>query len=121
METTQDASPGNSLEATKSHALQAAEELRAAAGTKAQQIKRVAEDRAHHLREVAGEQAETLKSAAGEQATHLKNAAQHSWDDARSKADDLRVELEKYVRENPTKAILTTFGAGVLLGLLLRR
>ncbi len=112
---------GESLEATKSHALQAAEELRAAAGAKALQFKQAAESRASHIREVAGEQAQTIKTAAGEQVGQVRDAAQHGWDDAKTKAEDLRQELETYVRKNPTKAVLTTFGVGVFIGLLLRR
>tara|TARA_R110002096_G_scaffold206192_10_gene392390 strand:+ start:7054 stop:7416 length:363 start_codon:yes stop_codon:yes gene_type:complete len=109
------------LESTKSHALQAAEELRAAASAKAAQLKQAAESRASQIRDVAGEQADTLKSAAGEQAGHVREVAEVGLRDARAKVEDLKVELEAYVRENPTKAVLTTFGIGVFLGMLLRR
>jgi ElaB/YqjD/DUF883 family membrane-anchored ribosome-binding protein len=34
---------------------------------------------------------------------------------------DLAIQTEDYVRDNPFKAIGITFGAGILLGLLLRR
>lgn len=119
------ANPGQAAEsgfaATKSHALQAAEELRAAAGAKAQELKQAAEARAKQIREVAGERAETLKEAAGERAGQFKDAAGNTLEDALERAKEAREELETYVRAHPTKAILTTFGIGVFIGLLLRR
>ena len=105
----------------KSQALQAAEELRAAAGEKALQLKDAAEARAQQIRDAAGEQAEMIQQNVGEQADQLKEVAEQTWGEARAKADDLRIELEKYVRENPTKSIVATFGIGLFVGLLLRR
>lgn len=105
----------------KSQALKAAEELRAAAGTKAQQLKEAAEARAQQIRDVAEEKAETIKTAANDQAGQIRGVAEEQWADARGKAESLKVELEQYVRENPTKSVLTTFGIGLFLGLLMRR
>lgn len=102
--------PAEKLQASKSHALQAAEELRAAAGAKASQVRRAAENEALHLRELAEDQAAQLREAANQQ-----------WAEARVRAEDLRAELEHYVRQNPTKAILTTFGIGLFIGMMLRR
>ena len=39
----------------------------------------------------------------------------------RNAAADLRSEAEKFAREKPLQALATAFGAGLLLGMLLRR
>ncbi len=115
------ASVRENLQSSKSHALQAAEELRAAATAKAQQLKDTAEVRADHLREVAGEKATHFKEHANETAHKVRDAAGTNWDDAKVKAKDLQLETEKYVRENPTRAVLTAVGIGFVIGLIFRR
>ena len=109
------------LQSSKSHALQAAEELRAAATAKAQQLKDATELKASHLRDVAGEKAAHLKEHANETAHKVREAAGTNWEDARVKAKQLQAETEEYVRENPTKAILTAVGIGFVIGLIFRR
>ena len=115
------ASAESGFAATKSHALQAAEELRAAAGAKAQELKEAAESRAKQIRDVAGERAGTLKDVAGAHAGQIKDVAGNTVEDALERANEVREELEAYVRAHPTRSILTTFGVGVFIGLLLRR
>lgn len=83
----------------KTHAKQAAEDLRAAA-----------ESKAHDLR-VAAEQ----------KAQELRGRAEQAYGDARVRARTLREDGESYVRENPTRAILTALGVGFFLGLIFRR
>jgi ElaB/YqjD/DUF883 family membrane-anchored ribosome-binding protein len=100
----------SSLEASKQHAIQAAEELRAAAGAKAQQIRQAAEDRASQIRDYAEERGQ-----------HFRDAAEQSFRDARERASDWREEGERYVRENPAQAVLAALGVGFVLGLLIRR
>ena len=108
--TTPQDQPESPLEASKQHALQAAEELKAAAGAKAQQLRQAAEDRAHQFREMATEQGQ-----------HVRSAAEQSYHDVRDAAADWREEGEKFVRENPAQAVLTALGVGFVLGLLIRR
>lgn len=103
-------SPQSSLESSKQHAIQAAEELRAAAGAKAQQLKDVAEQKAEHFRDVATERTE-----------QFRGYAEQSWQDARDRAYDWKSEGEKFVRDNPTKAVLYAMGVGFVVGLILRR
>lgn len=109
------------LEASKSHALQAAEELRAAASAKAQQLKQAAEARAHQIREAAGGKAGQFRNVAEEKVEKVRQAAGTGWEDAKVRAQDLHVETERYVRENPTKAVLTALGIGFVIGLIFRR
>ena len=105
----------------KSHALQAAEELRAAAGAKAQQLKEAAESRAKQIRDAAEERAEGFKTAAEKGADQLKDAAGPALEEAMDRANEVREELEAYVRAHPTRAIVTTFGIGLFIGMILRR
>ncbi|MEM7012461.1 MAG: hypothetical protein AAF585_13370 [Verrucomicrobiota bacterium] len=112
----------SAIESTsKSNALQAAEELRAAAGAKAQQLKDAAESRAKQIREAAEERADQFKDVAEKGADQLKDVAGPAFEEAIDRAKEVQVELEEYVRANPTKAILTTFGIGIFIGMILRR
>ncbi|MFT5465839.1 MAG: ElaB/YqjD/DUF883 family membrane-anchored ribosome-binding protein [Verrucomicrobiales bacterium] len=113
--------PEAGFAASKSQALQAAEELRAAAGTKAQQLKQAAEHRARQLRDAAEDRAGKLKDAAGRGAEQIKDAAGPAIEDAFERAKEVREEVEAYVRANPTKSVLSALGIGFVLGLLLRR
>jgi len=40
------------------------------------------------------------------------------WDDARRRVRTFQGESEQYVRENPTKAVFTALGIGLMLGLM---
>ena len=96
--------------ALKEAASQRAAQIRDFAGEKAQNLKAAAEDRIGALREGSGETANNFADVASEQ-----------WDETRAKAKELHSSLETYVRENPTKAVLSAVGAGFVLGLLIRR
>jgi len=89
----------NKFESSKTHVRQAAEDLKAAAGS------------------VAGE----WKSAAGTVAEEYRDRAEQVWGDARDRVRTLQEDTEQYVRENPTKAVLTALGIGFVLGLIFRR
>jgi ElaB/YqjD/DUF883 family membrane-anchored ribosome-binding protein len=111
---------------------QAANDLRAAAGekarefvhtaeTKAAEIKERAVGTAQQFRETAAEKAAALKSAATERAQHLKESANEQWQDTRVKAKELHVTAEDYIRQNPTKCVISALGLGFLIGLIVRR
>jgi ElaB/YqjD/DUF883 family membrane-anchored ribosome-binding protein len=98
------------FESGKTQAMRAAEQLRSAAATTVQQF-----------RTAAGEQTGTMRAAAETQADHLRDAAEQQWTQARSQMQDWQQDLEDYVRANPTKSILATFGLGLVVGMLLRK
>jgi ElaB/YqjD/DUF883 family membrane-anchored ribosome-binding protein len=47
--------------------------------------------------------------------------AEGIWDDARRHVRSFQEDSEQYVRENPTKAVFTALGVGLVLGLIFRR
>jgi ElaB/YqjD/DUF883 family membrane-anchored ribosome-binding protein len=87
------------FESGKAHAYQAAEELREAAEAKARELRSVAEAKAGEYR----------------------HKAEQAYDDAATRVRSLREDGEAYVRENPTRAVLTALGVGFVLGLIFRR
>jgi ElaB/YqjD/DUF883 family membrane-anchored ribosome-binding protein len=87
------------FESGKTHARKAAEDLRDAAGA------------------VAGEYRGKAEQAWGD----ARNKAEHAWDDATSRVRTFQDDAEQYVRENPTKAVLTALGIGFVLGFIFRR
>jgi ElaB/YqjD/DUF883 family membrane-anchored ribosome-binding protein len=111
---------------------QAANDLRAAAGEKAREfvhtaeakaseIKERAVESAQHFRDAAAEKASILKSAATERAQHIRETATEQWQDTRVKAKELHVTAEDYIRQNPTKCVISALGLGFLIGLIVRR
>jgi ElaB/YqjD/DUF883 family membrane-anchored ribosome-binding protein len=54
-------------------------------------------------------------------ARDLRAAAQGLWDDAVDRASSFQDDSKQYVRENPTKAVVTALGVGFVLGLTFRR
>jgi ElaB/YqjD/DUF883 family membrane-anchored ribosome-binding protein len=122
---------------------QAANDLRAAAGEKAREFVHTAETKAsalkdravesaQHFREAtterasqfksqATEKAQAFKSAATERAGQFKETASGQWQDTRVKAKEFQVTAEDYIRQNPTKSVLSALAAGLLIGLIVRR
>ena len=118
--------------AASSSISQAANDLRVAAGekakefvhtaeTKASAIKDRAVESAQHFRDSAAEKAAALKSAATEKAHHLKESATEQWQETRVKAVEFQVTAEDYIRQNPTKCVVSALGLGFLIGLIVRR
>jgi ElaB/YqjD/DUF883 family membrane-anchored ribosome-binding protein len=110
----------------------AANDLRTAAGEKAKEFVQTAETKAsvfkeravesaQQFRETATEKAIALKSAATERAQHVKETATEQWQDTRVKAKELHVTAEDYIRQNPTKCVVSALGLGFLVGLIVRR
>jgi ElaB/YqjD/DUF883 family membrane-anchored ribosome-binding protein len=111
---------------------QAANDLRAAAGEKAREFVQTAESKAavlkeravesaQHFRDAATEKASAFKASAAERAQHLKESATEQWEDTRVKAKELHVTAEDYIRQNPTKCVISALGLGFLIGLIVRR
>lgn len=111
---------------------QAANDLRLAAGEKAKELVQTAEAKANslkeravesaqHFRETATEKASALKSTASEKAQNIKESASEQWQDTRVKAKEIHVTAEDYIRQNPTKCVISALGLGFLIGLITRR
>jgi hypothetical protein len=62
-----------------------------------------------------------FKSVAQERAGEFREYADQAFDDAKARYSDIREETEKFVREKPVQAVLTAFGVGLFVGLILRR
>ena len=110
----------------------AADDLRAAAAQSASQVASSAEERARQLkesaskkaqqfREFAGEKADQVRDVAGDKAQQFKSVAGEQWKDTQVRATEFHSEVEDYVRQHPTKSLLTAAGVGLLFGLILRR
>ncbi|MFD2255748.1 YqjD family protein [Luteolibacter algae] len=87
----------------------------------AQALKVNAAERAQQLKAAATEKAEHYKTVATDKAHHARETAQQQWVDTRVKAKEIHVTAEDYIRQNPTKAVLSALGVGFLIGLITRR
>jgi ElaB/YqjD/DUF883 family membrane-anchored ribosome-binding protein len=59
--------------------------------------------------------AESLHASAEAKAEQFQDAAENAWSDALSRAKTWQAEVESYVRQNPTKAVLMALGFGFVL------
>jgi ElaB/YqjD/DUF883 family membrane-anchored ribosome-binding protein len=89
---------------------QAANDLRSAAGEKAREFVHAAENKAVEFKERASARAQ-----------HLRDSANHQWQDTRVRARELHVTAEDYIRQNPTKCVVSALAIGFLAGLIVRR
>jgi len=87
------------IQASRGHAIQAAEELKTAMEAKGRELIHAADDKAHYLKE----------------------KAEQAYTDARHKVDLLRKDTESYVKENPLTSVCIALGAGFIIGLLAKR
>ena len=65
--------------------------------------------------------AEDLGSAAGAMADEYRERGKEVLDDALDRVRSFQDDSKQYVRENPTKAVFTALGVGLVLGLIFRR
>lgn len=130
--TTSDLNPKDGFTQTPSSVAQAANDLRAAASEKAREFAHVAEDTAAqikqravesagHYKAVATEKAIAFKSSACDKAQQLKGAANDQWNETCTKAKEFQITTEDYIKQNPTKSVLTAVAVGFLVGLIVRR
>ena len=82
---------------------------------------RAAREFATEARENAAAAAAEMRDAATEVAEELKERFATISDEIKGRAKNWQREAEKYVRENPTKSVLTAVGVGFVLGVLFRR
>lgn len=109
--------PSDPFQAAKASAMKAAEDLRTAASQKASEFRAAAETRANQFRATAEAKAADIKERAGE----IREYADETFNQARERISDLRVEAEQFAREKPLQALLTAFGIGFVIGSILRR
>ena len=65
--------------------------------------------------------AQDLGSAAGAMADEYRERGKEVLDDALHRVRSFQDDSKQYVRENPTKAVFTALGVGLVLGLIFRR
>ena len=65
--------------------------------------------------------AENFGSAAGAVAEEYRSRAETAWDDTIRRVRGFQDDSERYVRNNPTKAVFTALGVGFVLGMIFRR
>jgi ElaB/YqjD/DUF883 family membrane-anchored ribosome-binding protein len=122
------ASGHDPFQAAKASAMKAAEELRVAAAQKAADLRDTAEARTNQFKHAAEEKAADLKANLADKADELRHYADDALGQARQTLGDAREKCEHFVsdaenlaREKPRQALLTAFGIGVIVGLILRR
>ena len=107
------------------------------AASKAQELSRTATERSQELRRAAvreqalrekmrrlesvSREVEQRSSGAHQAGGSLANLSDASWEEIKEQLDRLHAEAEQYVRDNPTKSVLTAAGVGFVLGLLMKR
>lgn len=121
--------PGHDpFQAAKASAMKAAEELRVAAAQKAADLRDTAEARTNQFRNAAEEKAASLKANLADKADEFRHyaddalgQARQTLGEAREKYEHIVSDAENLAREKPRQALLTAFGIGVIVGLILRR
>lgn len=78
-------------------------------------------DPVNNIKNQARQTAAQVRDAATEAFQDIRARGEAVAGDIREKADDLKQQLEVYVRNNPTKSVLMAAGAGFVMGLLIRR
>ncbi len=80
-----------------------------------------AEAKAEHGVKHARKAAEDLRSSAVAMADEYRGRFEEIKDDAIDRIRSFQDDGKQYVRENPTKAVVTALAAGFVLGLIFRR
>jgi ElaB/YqjD/DUF883 family membrane-anchored ribosome-binding protein len=81
------------------------------------QARQKAERGGTHARKAA----EDLGSAGGAMADEYRERGKEVLDEARHRVRSFQDDSKQYVRENPTKAVFTALGIGLVLGFIFRR
>jgi len=93
----------------------------AEAASKLNDGKQHATQAVHDLRAAAEAKAAELRATAEAKAAELRGKAEHAYTEARDRAQSFRGESEHWIRENPTRAVLTAMGVGFIVGLMFRK
>lgn len=108
---------GHSSEAISDFAATQAQTVKSAAGD----VKSAAMESANYAKDVAVEKAQNFRAYAGDKASAIKQEAGVKIKQGAAKAKEIHVTAEDYVRDHPTKSILSAVGVGVIIGLIMRR
>ena len=90
-------------------------------GAAAEDLKHAARTTYEDLSQTAKVKYGDLSEQARKKYTDVANLTTGAAQQYKAQFEDLAVQAEDYVRDNPFKAVGITFAAGMLLGLLLRR
>lgn len=116
--TTSDSGLGNDpFQTAKAGAVKAAEELRAAATQKAAELRDAAAARAQQFKSAAEQKAAEFR----EKADEFRHYADDAMGEVRDRYQNVVTEAERLTRLKPRQALLTAFGVGLVVGLLVRR
>ena len=114
-------SSASNLESAKSHARDAVDATRA-------HLKEAVDSSREHLKSAAGDIRAAAEAKAREfrgtyeaKAREFRGRAEQTYGETRERVRTFQDEGEAYVRENPTRAVLTAVAAGFVLGLIFRR
>ena len=110
-----------SFASAKAHVKEAAEQLRSAATAKGKELREKAEAKAGEIREKVGAKASEFRETAEEKVHDFRDKAEQRYGEARARSRTFQDDGEAYIRENPTKAVLTALAAGFVLGLVMRK
>ncbi len=102
-------------------AIEAAEELRKAAGLKAGELKEAATGKACDLKEAATERGQQIRDVAFGKAESLKDFAEENLGVSADKISEWKDETEKFVKENPGKSVAIALGLGFVLANLMKK
>jgi ElaB/YqjD/DUF883 family membrane-anchored ribosome-binding protein len=80
-----------------------------------------AEEKAQQGVKHARKAAKDLRSSAGAMADEYRGRLEEIRDDALHRVRSFQDDSKQYIRENPTKAVFTALGVGLVLGLIFRR
>lgn len=94
------------IQSSRTHALQAAGELKTAVEAKGRELLHVADEFLH---------------AADGKASEIKAKAESAYGEARNQVKVFQQHAEHYVRANPLGSVCIALGAGFVLGILARR
>lgn len=97
------------LDSAKTHAREAAENLKAAAEAKARELRQRAESKANEFR-----------TTAQGKVNEFRDRAEHTYEDARGRARTWQEDGEAFVREKPLQAVFAAAAAGFVLALMCR-
>lgn len=81
------------------------------------QVEEKVERGVKHARKAAAK----VSSAAGAIAEEYQGSAEKVWNDARSRVRSFHHDSERYVRQNPVKAVFSALAVGFVLGMIFRR